>query len=256
MKENPSKMAKEEPRLSGRKETDEKTYGRLQRAVEEGYRRQGVPEELIDQYGLHNAQVEGFAKRFAEEAGFTPKETEIAVLGAILHDVGKGSGDFVDHGEIGGRRAEEILLEEGLSPELIRSVRLAVERHMGQEGYPAEMAKEKYGPDFTYPQPRTKVGELLYLCDILTQITPEGFGKIVWLREHDPRDLSEDEGVAHENGISLLQARHLSALKSAQKAYALILDAPLQPFGGLEGYAQQCWMSLKARHPDLVPYLD
>ena len=73
--------------------------------------------------------------------------------------------------------AERALLKMKKSPEMARSVRVAIMKHMGSEGCPARSAREKYGDDFKYSQPATKVGRLVYECDILTQLTKEGFGK-------------------------------------------------------------------------------
>lgn len=123
-----------EPHLEGEAETDEAMLEEMKKRVEEYYRKNKVSEELIQQFKVHNQQVEEFVKKFSEMDGFNEKEKEIAVIAAIFHDVTKGWGDFLKHGEEGGKIANEALLEMGITPELARSVKLAVERHMGQEG--------------------------------------------------------------------------------------------------------------------------
>lgn len=143
--------------IDGPMETKE-DWPKLREIVLENYRKNGVDDKLIEQFDIHNNQVKEFVIEFSEKEGFTEKEKEIAILAAILHDITKGYGDFLKHGEEGGQMAEEILLEMGKSPELAWSVRLAIERHMGPAGYPTEKAKKAHGQNFEYPKYATKVG--------------------------------------------------------------------------------------------------
>lgn len=62
----------------------------------------------------------------------------------------------------------------------------------------------------------------MYECDILTQLTPEGFDKILLLRERDENNLAEDEKMAAEKGITTEKARFLSVSKSARESFELI----------------------------------
>jgi len=200
----------------------EKNWPRLRGMVIENYKEHGVEKKLIEQFDIHNKQVEEFVADCSGKEGFTEKQREIAILAAILHDITKGYGDFLEHGEEGGRLAEEMLLKIGASPELAWSVRLAIERHMGPAGYPTEKAKAAYGQDFEYSKYATEVGQLIYECDILTQLTTEGFAKILLLRKLDKNDLAEDEKTAEEKGITIEKARFLSVLKSAQESFKQI----------------------------------
>jgi HD superfamily phosphodiesterase len=248
-------VSQEDPYLEGSAETDEAFRENLREGVEENYRQQGVGEQLITEFMTHNNQVEEFVKRFAAEEGFTAKEEEIAVLSAILHDVAKGYGEFVRHGEEGGQLAEAMLRSLGLGEELARSVRLAIERHMGREGFPARAAKDKFGEDHEYPEPRTKIGELLYKCDILTQLTPAGLRKIVALRGKDADMLKEDEEVAESEGITVEEARKLSALRSAKESLGIIMSGGNYPMEPLRRYTQGCWNDLKTEYPTLMARL-
>lgn len=234
-----------EPFLEGKKETDEQSLAELRRRVRENYGKNGVPDDLIEQFTIHNLQVEDFVRIFSESEGFDEKEKEIAILSAILHDVAKGYGEFLAHGEEGGRMAKVMLIDLGLGEELAESVRLGIERHMGQEGYPAENAKKRYGEGFSFPAPRTKVGDMLYKCDILTQLTPEGFAKILLIRKSDPVCACEDDRVAQEKGISREAAARLSALESARKSYDVIMRDSAHPLPSLQAYAQELWSKLE-----------
>lgn len=208
--------------LKGPVETCESTYIELRKIVEECYLKHDVNKKLIGQFVKHNEQVEEFVEKFSKKKRFSKKEKEIATLAAILHDITKGWGDFLNHGKEGGRIAKEILTSMNISEELAESVKLAIERHMGQEGYPTDLAKKEYGNDFEYPKYATKVGQLVYECDILTQLTEDGFNKILLLRETDKEDRKEDEARAEKDGISIEEARIKSVLESAKKSYGLI----------------------------------
>jgi len=220
--ESEIKINSNEPHLEGNMETNDEMWVEMRKEVENVYREKKVSEDLIKQFVIHNEQVENFVKRFSMEEKFNDREMEIAVLAAIFHDVAKGWGDFLKHGEEGGALAEKTLLDMGLSQGLARSVRLAIERHMGQDGYPSKIAKETYGEDFEFPEYETKVGQMVYECDILTQLTGEGFEKILLLRKLDSDNLEEDRRVARKENISIEQARLRSVLESARKSFELI----------------------------------
>lgn len=209
-------------RLEGPAETTKEMQDELMKVVEKYYKDHGISEDLIKQFMVHNAQVRDFVETFSEEEKFTSKEKEIATLAAILHDITKGQGDFLKHGEEGGKIAEATLIGMGISEGLAKSVRLAIERHMGSDGYPTKKAKETYGEDFEYPKYQTKVGQMVYECDILTQLTKEGFEKILLLRKTDADNLEEDRKAAGEKNITIEEARILSALESAKKSLELI----------------------------------
>ena len=215
-------QTKQDPFIEGLEETTEEVREELRKKVEEYYRTNDVSEDLIEQFIIHNDQVEYFVDRFSEKKGFNEKEKEIALLTAIFHDIAKGSEDFLNHGEEGGRIAKEILIDMGVSEELAESVKLGIERHMGQEGYPTDLAKKKYGDDFEYPKYATEVGKMVFECDILTQLTKKGFNKILLLREIDKENRKEDEAVASEKNITRKEAAVFSVLKSAKKSYDLI----------------------------------
>jgi len=229
--------------LEGAAETNEAIYEELRKQVEKNYKDNGVDEKLIEQFVIHNNQVEELVRKFSDEEKFSDKEKEIAVLASILHDIAKGYGDFLKHGEEGGKMAEKLLLEKGVSEALARSVRLAIERHMGRDGYPSQMAKKEYGPDFEYPKYATKVGQLLYECDIMTQLTPEGFGKILLLRKTDRNNIEEDAKTAQEKNITIEQARILSVLESAKKSFDLI-----EPDSAIKKHAQELWEGIQEKY--------
>ncbi|MCK5475083.1 MAG: HD domain-containing protein [Candidatus Pacebacteria bacterium] len=213
---------KQDPFIEGPEETTEEVREELRKKVKEYYRTNDISEDLIEQFIIHNDQVEYFVDRFSEKEGFNEKEKEIALLTAIFHDITKGSEDFLNHGEGGGLITKEILIDMGISEELAESVKLGIERHMGQEGYPTDLAKKKYGDDFEYPKYATEVGKMVFECDILTQLTKKGFNKILLLREIDKENRKEDEVVAFEKNITREEAAVLSVLKSAKKSYDLI----------------------------------
>lgn len=232
--------------LEGNMETDEKIWRKLRDMVADCYRKNGVKEEMIKQFVVHNKQVENFVAEFSEKEGFTDKEKEIAILSAIFHDIAKGYGDFLKHGEEGGQTAEKILLEIGVSEGLARSVRLGIERHMGAEGYPAEKAKEAYGENFKYPAYETKVGQMIYECDILTQLTREGFDKILMLRELNEKNIAEDKKRAEEKGMTVNQVRFLSVLDSARKSLELIKTKSVKK------YAERLWRGIEGEYKEYL----
>ena len=235
---------KQDPFIEGPVETTEEIREELRKKVEEYYRTNDVSEDLIEQFIIHNKQVEYFVNRFSKKEGFKEKEKEIALLTAILHDITKGSGDFLDHGEEGGKIAKEILIDMDISEELAESVKLGIERHMGQEGYPTDLAKKKYGDDFEYPKYATEVGKMVFECDILTQLTKKGFNKILLLRETDKENRKEDEEMAERDEISIEEARINSVLKSVKKSYELIGD------GFVKKYAAQLLEEIKKEYPN------
>lgn len=244
--ESDIKINVDEPVLEGKMEIDEHLWGELRNKVEEFYHKNKVPEELIEQFKIHNRQVEDFVIRFSEEEQFNDKEKEIAVLAAIFHDVTKGWKDFLKHGEEGGKIAKDVLLEMGKSEGLARSVQFAVERHMGQDGYTAEKAKEAYGKDFEYPKYKTKVGQIVYECDIMTQLTKEGFEKIILLRKTDADNLEEDRKAAKSKNISIDEARILSVLASAEKSLMIIRSGP---FESIKKHAEELWREIQENYP-------
>jgi len=244
-------QTRQDPFVEGLVETTEEIREELRKKVEGCYRANNVSEDLIEQFVIHNNQVEYFVGRFSKkegfnekEKGFNEKEKEIALLTAILHDIAKGSGDFLSHGEKGGKIAKEILVDMNISEELAESVRLGIERHMGQEGYPTDLAKEKYGNDFEYPKYATKVGKMVFECDILTQLTKEGFDKILLLRETDKENKAEDEAIAERNGISIEEARINSVLKSVKRSYELI------KIDSVKEHATQLLEEIKKEYPN------
>lgn len=237
--------------LDGAMETRE-DWPRLREVVMGYYRENRVDGKLIEQFNIHNKQVEDFVIEFSRKEGFTEKEQEIAVLAAIMHDITKGYGDFLKHGEEGGQLAEKMLLGMGKSPELAWSVRLAIERHMGQAGYPTKKAREAYGENFEYPKYSTEVGQLVYECDILTQLTPEGFSKILLLRSQDKNDLAEDMKRAKEekdSGMTVEKARFLSVLKSAQESYDIIRSGKLN---SIREEADKFWQRIQEKYKEYL----
>ena len=233
-----------EPFLEGDMETNEKDWEILEETVEDFYRSKNISREMLKQFVVHNRQVKDFTVRFSEEENFNEREKEIAILSAILHDITKGSGEFEFHGEEGGKIAEKILLEIRKSPDLAESVKLAIVRHMGKEGYPTKVAKEKYGDDFEYPEPVTRVGQLVYECDILTQLTMEGFGKILHLRKTDQENIKKDQKTALEKNITQEQVALLSVLKSAKESYDLISIESVKEF------AEKLWQKIQEDYGD------
>lgn len=229
--------------LEGAVETNEEIYEELRREVEKNYKDNGVSKELIEQFVIHNNQVEEFVRKFSDKEKFNDKEKEIAVLASILHDIAKGYGDFLKHGEEGGKMAEKLLLEKGMSEALARSVRLAIERHMGRDGYPARLAKKTYGEDFEYPAYATKVGQMVYECDILTQLTKEGFDKILFLRKSDNDNLEEDRKLAIEKDITVEEVRIISILESAKKSFDLI-----ETGSEVKRYAEELWKDIQEKY--------
>lgn len=113
---------------------------------------------------------------------------------------------------------------------------------MGQEGYPAEVAKKAYGEDFKYPKYATKVGQMVYECDILTQLTKEGFDKILLLRRTDEENIKEDKKIAEEENIDIEAARILSVFKSAKTSCDLI------KIKSVKRYADELWQEIQEKY--------
>ena len=229
-----------EPFIEGAMETNEKDWEALEKIVENFYKSKNVSKEILEQFVVHNKQVKDFVMRFSKKESFNEREKEIAILSAILHDIAKGSGKFESHGEEGGEIAKKILLEMGKSVDLAESVKLAIVRHMGKEGYPTEAAKKKYGDDFEYPEPATKVGQLVYECDILTQLTPEGFEKILHLRKIDEENIEEDQKTAFEKNTTQGRVALLSVLKSAGESRGSISVG-----SSIETFAEELWQKIQ-----------
>jgi len=139
-----------------RPETSEKMLEKLRCSVKNNYEEHAVPENVIKQFIVHNLQVEDFVKKFSNLERFGEEEKEIAILSAILHDVTKGYGDFLDHGNTGGVLAEKILLGNGVDKKLAEDVKYAIQRHMGEEGYVAEEAKKflEMISNMKFPKPK------------------------------------------------------------------------------------------------------
>ena len=211
-----------EPFLTGEMETNEKDWKLLEKMVEDFYKTQGVPKKTLEHFVVHNKQVKDFVIKFSREENFKKREIEIVILSAILHDIAKGFENFELHGEKGGEIAEKMLLKIGKSLLLAQSVKLAIIRHMGEEGYPARMAKKKYGDDFKYPKPATIVGQMLYECDILTQLTSSGFAKLLHLRKTNKKDITDDKETALRENITQEEAALFSVLRNAKESYNLI----------------------------------
>ncbi|MCK5490835.1 MAG: HD domain-containing protein [Candidatus Pacebacteria bacterium] len=239
----------EDIRINGPVEIRNEALQKFREVVEEYYVNNNVDADLIEQLAKHNQQVEDFVRDYSGEdkESFDVKEREIAILAAIFHDITKVSGDFLDHGKDGGRIAEKILQENGVSFELAHSVSLAIERHMGgEEGYPGRMAKKEFGKKFKYPIYKTRVAQMVYECDILTQLTPEGFEKILLLRENDEENRIEDEKVAEEKRITRKEASILSALQSAKESLSFI------KMKFIEEDANKFWDEMQKKYRDLI----
>lgn len=232
--------------IEGAVETSPEERIKLRDAVVACYKEHGVDAKLIEQFVRHNGQVEGFVSKFSKIELFTGKQQEIAELAAILHDIAKGYGDFLEHGKVGGEMAENLLLEMGKSPELAYSVKLAIERHMGPAGYPTEKAKAAYGQDFEYPKYATEVGQMVYDCDILTQLTQEGFEKLLMIRELSEENTKEDEITAEEKGRTLNQVRYLSVLNSARKSLELIKTR------SVKDEAEKLWQKIEGEYKEYL----
>jgi hypothetical protein len=231
-----------EPFLTGEMETNEKDWELLEKMVEDLYKAQGVPKKTFGHLIAHNKQVKDFVIKFSIKENFKEREREIVILSAILHDVAKGFKNFEFHGEKGGEIAEKMLLKLGKSLLLAQSVKLAIIRHMGKQGYPARMAKKKYGDNFKYPSPATIVGQMLYECDILTQLTSKGFDKLLYLRKINIKNIKDDKKVALTKNITHQDATLLSVLNSAKESYDLIKIKSIKKF------ADNLWQKIQKEH--------
>ncbi|MCK5044828.1 HD domain-containing protein [Candidatus Parcubacteria bacterium] len=236
-----------EPFLTGEMETNEKDWALLEKMVEDFYKVQGVSKKILEHFVIHNKQVKDFVIKFSSEGNFKKREKEIVILSAILHDVAKGLENFELHGEKGGEIAEEMLLKIGKSSLLAQSVRMAIIRHMGEEGYPARMAKKKYGDDFKYPKPATIVGQMLYECDILTQLTSSGFDKLLHLRKINEKDIADDKKTALRENITQEEAALFSVLESAKESYNLIKIRSVKKF------ADDLWQKIQIKYINVLP---
>lgn len=193
--ENPSKK---EPYLNEKRETTPEDIGKINDIVKETYEKDGVKKDLIELFMIHNKQVFYLVRQIAKAEGFNERELEIAEIAAILHDIKKG-GEFEMHGEIGGQEAKRLLLKMGKSENLAESVRLAIVRHMGNEGFVGEQARKRYGGDFRYEEPKTRTEQSLYDADMLTIMTPEGIDKLLMIRETVPELIRQDEETSRKS---------------------------------------------------------
>ena len=110
----------------------------------------------------------------------------------------------------------------GKDEEFIKSVKSAIERHMGPiPGFMAEEAKkceEKTGERIEFPRPKTEVDKMLYDADMLCLIDKRGIEKILRLRKDIEQFIKEDKEEAEKEGITQEEAALQSALKSARQA--------------------------------------
>ena len=162
---------------------------------------------------VHNRQVLGLVREIAHEEKFDEGESEIAELGAVFHDIAKAK-DFENHGKNGGELAKEIILAAGKSPKLAESVQLAIVRHMGNTGYVGKKARERFGEDFRYEEPKTRAEQSLYDADMLAILTAEGVRKLLRMRQITPKDLEEDRKASQEKNISVEDAAFLTIAES------------------------------------------
>ena len=211
-----------EPFLTGKRETDPFDVERIFQAVEKTYEEDGLDPETLRLFMLHNRQVLDFVRQIGAGEKFDEREQEISELAAALHDFMKGRVPFEEHGDAGGLEAEKILQAMGRSSELARSVRLAIERHMGNSGFVGERAKAKYGEDFRYPEPATRVGECVYEADMLTILTDGGVEKLLHLRSTVPELMREDEVYAEQHQVTPEDARFTSVKGSVLNSLAVM----------------------------------
>ncbi len=77
----------------------------------------------------HVSQVVAVAKDLAEAAG---ADMDIVTTAAWLHDLAKpGMGDVPGHGEASAKDAKEILLKEGIAPDIVERVCDTIRKHVG-----------------------------------------------------------------------------------------------------------------------------
>ncbi len=77
----------------------------------------------------HVSQVVAVAKDLAKAAG---ADMDIITTAAWLHDLAKpGMGDVPGHGETSAKDAREILLKEGIDPEIVERVCDTIRKHVG-----------------------------------------------------------------------------------------------------------------------------
>ncbi len=215
-------MEGKEPFLTGQSETSKDELEELLLLVRDAYKESGMDSEMVDLFMKHNRQVLDFVRKIADGEKFNEREREIAELAAVLHDKRKGAVDFEEHGSEGGVSARKLLLSLGKSEGLAESVRLAIERHMGNTGFVGEQARKKYGQEFRYPEPETRVGRSVYEADMLTILTREGVEKLLHIREIESNLRTEDERVASEKKISLEEARFASIRKSVENSLDIL----------------------------------
>lgn len=211
--ENPSE--EKELHLTRKRETTIEEIQELNKAVEEMYKKDGVHKDLMKLFMIHNNQVFYLVRQIAKAEGFDGRELEIAEIAAILHDIKKG-GEFEMHGELGGKEARRLLLKMGKSEGLAESVRLAIVRHMGNDGFVGEQARKKFGEAFRYEEAKTRVEQSLYDADMLTIMTPEGIDKLLKLRETVPELIRQDEETSKKsNGKITVEDAKLNTIRNS-----------------------------------------
>lgn len=84
---------------------------------------------------------------------------------------------------------------------------------------------------------------MVYECDILTQLTQEGFDKILLLRKSDSDNLGEDRKVAKEKNIPIEQARLILVIESAKKSFNFI-----KPGSEIKKYADSLWRDIQKKY--------
>lgn len=251
--ENPS--AEKEPHLTGKRETTIEEIQELNKAVEEMYKKDGVHKDLMKLFMIHNNQVFYLVRQIAKAEGFNERELEIAEIAAILHDIKKG-GEFEMHGELGGQEAKRILLKMGKSEGLAESVRLAIVRHMGNDGFVGEQARKKFGENFRYEEPKTRVGQSLYDADMLTIMTPEGIDKLLKLRETVPELVRQDEETSrNSNGKITVEDAKFNTIRNSilNTAHSIKLKHSKEIAKDLLNYIKNKYSQLKLDAVEINP---
>ncbi len=196
--------------------------------VNEVYEKSGANREIIESFKEHNNTVSEYAKDLAGKEKISFEDLDILVTAAIFHDASKlgteegKSVPLVKHGWESAKMAENKLRELGEREEFIKSVKNAIERHMGPiPGFmqkQAEKWEKETGEKIEFPRPQNIIDKILYDADMLALIDIRGIEKIMNIRKATEVFIREDQETAAKEGIAQEEAALKSALKSGKEA--------------------------------------
>lgn len=137
-----------------------------------------VKKNSSDYNYFHVQEVRSIAKKVA----IAENANELVVdAAALLHDIGKGFGNDLNHHYIGRKIARRKLFENSFNNEFANRVALCVLQHSGSlEGF-QKLAKQRGKPPGFIPKPSTIEAKVLFDSDMLHNLSFFGIAKSLML---------------------------------------------------------------------------